>query len=70
MAVSAHGALVFTCTGRGSALFGVPDHDAVTIVDALDVAGGRGTWSCAGEIGPVGGANHSHTMSTSVLLLG
>jgi small ligand-binding sensory domain FIST len=65
----AHGALVFTCTGRGSALFGVPDHDAVTIADALDTPAVAGL-ACAGEIGPVGGANHSHTMSTSVLLLG
>jgi small ligand-binding sensory domain FIST len=65
----AHGALVFTCTGRGSALFGVPDHDAVTIADTLDAPAVAGL-ACAGEIGPVGGANHSHTMSTSVLLLG
>ena len=29
------GALVFTCNGRGRGMFGVPDHDASLIADAL-----------------------------------
>ncbi|MGI9621235.1 MAG: FIST signal transduction protein [Acidimicrobiales bacterium] len=63
---SAEGALVFTCNGRGSRLFGVPDHDASLIYDNLQapVAG----MFCAGEIGPVGDRNHVHGFTASVAL--
>ena len=50
----AAGALLFTCNGRGSRLFSVPDHDAALISEklgGLPLAG----FNCAGEIGPVGG---------------
>ncbi len=66
---AASGALVFTCTGRGSRLFGVPDHDAGTVADTLDLSSVAGMF-CAGEVGPIGGRNLSHTMSTAVLLIG
>lgn len=65
----ARGALVFTCTGRGARLFGVPDHDATTVADTLDLTSVAGMF-CAGELGPVGGANFVHTLSASVLLVG
>ena len=64
---SARGALMFTCTGRGEHLFGVPHHDVGVVADLLGpipLAGGF----CAGEIGPVGAANHVHTFTASVAL--
>ena len=60
-------ALLFTCNGRGTHLFGVPDHDAGVLADALDrvpVAG----MSCAGEIGPVGGRSFLHGFTASIAL--
>ena len=63
---SAEGALVFTCNGRGTQLFGEPDHDASAIYEALraPLAG----MFCAGEIGPVGDKNHMHGFTASVVL--
>ena len=52
----AAGALLFTCNGRGSRLFSVPDHDASLVsrkLGGLPLAG----FNCAGEIGPIGGKN-------------
>jgi small ligand-binding sensory domain FIST len=65
----AEAALVFTCTGRGSSLFGVPDHDALLVHDAV----GRGAvagMSSAGEFGPIGGVSFVHGYTASVLLFG
>ena len=64
---AAAGALVFTCSGRGSALFGVPDHDATVVSESLAGAPVAGMF-CAGEFGPVGGANFVLGFSASVLL--
>jgi len=64
---AADAALLFTCNGRGTHLFGVPDHDAGVLADALDrvpVAG----MSCAGEIGPVGGRSFLHGFTASIAL--
>ncbi|MEN3271507.1 MAG: hypothetical protein V7636_268 [Actinomycetota bacterium] len=63
---SASGALVFTCNGRGTQLFGMPDHDATVITDALGapLAG----MSCAGEIGPIGNRSFVHGFTASVAL--
>jgi small ligand-binding sensory domain FIST len=64
---SGAGALLFTCNGRGSRLFGVPDHDAALIEELLGplpMAGG----SCAGEIGPVGGRSFLHGFTASLAL--
>lgn len=59
---SSGSAIVFSCNGRGSSLFGPVDHDARTIHQHLGgpVAG----MFCAGEIGPVGGRNHLHGFTT------
>ena len=60
-------ALLFTCNGRGAALFGVPDHDAGLVdrlLGPLPVAGAF----CAGEIGPVGGKNFLHGFTASLAL--
>jgi small ligand-binding sensory domain FIST len=65
---AADGALLFTCNGRGTRLFGVPDHDADVVAESLGhrvVAG----MSCAGELGPVGGRNFLHGFTASVVLL-
>ena len=63
----AAGALLFTCTGRGRNLFGIPDHDAGAVAEVLGpipLAGGF----CGGEIGPVGGQNFLHSFTASVAL--
>lgn len=65
--VDADAALVFTCNGRGTRLFGAPDHDAERIHDAVH-GGAVGGMFCAGEVGPVRGENHVHGFTASVLL--
>ena len=55
----AAGALLFTCNGRGSRMFGRRHHDAQAIADAGDKLP-IGGMSCAGEIGPVGHRNFIH----------
>jgi small ligand-binding sensory domain FIST len=60
----AAGALLFTCNGRGSHMFSVPDHDAAAIEDALEVPAGG--FFCAGEIGPVGGRNFLHGFTATM----
>lgn len=62
-------ALVFTCNGRGSRLFGAPDHDAATVSEALR-GGPLAGMFCAGEVGPVGGRNHLHGFTASIALFG
>jgi small ligand-binding sensory domain FIST len=60
------GALLFTCNGRGSHMFEVPDHDASALEDALGVPAGG--FFCAGEIGPVGGRNFLHGFTATMAL--
>jgi small ligand-binding sensory domain FIST len=60
------GALLFTCNGRGSHMFEVPDHDATALEDALGVPAGG--FFCAGEIGPVGGRNFLHGFTATMAL--
>ena len=60
-------ALVFTCNGRGTRLFGTPDHDAGVVqqeAGPIPVAG----FFAQGELGPVGGENHIHGFTASVAL--
>lgn len=59
--------LMFTCNGRGSHLFGEPNHDAEAIFDATYEAPLAGMF-CAGELGPVAGVNYLHGFTASVLL--
>ncbi|WP_421120042.1 FIST N-terminal domain-containing protein [Aquihabitans daechungensis] len=61
-------ALVFTCTGRGTALFPSPHHDATVLHQHLDGGAVAGMFS-AGEIGPIGNRHFVHAMSASALLL-
>ncbi len=61
------GGLIFTCNGRGTRLFTEPDHDAGVIketVGEIPLAG----FFAQGEIGPVGGENHMHGFTASVVL--
>jgi small ligand-binding sensory domain FIST len=60
-------ALVFTCNGRGTNLFGDPHHDAEAVSTAVDGAATAGMF-CAGEIGPIGGRSHLHGFTASVVL--
>jgi small ligand-binding sensory domain FIST len=63
----ADAALLFTCNGRGSHLFGEPDHDAGLVdrlLGPLPIAG----FCCAGEMGPVGGRNFLHGYTASLAL--
>ncbi|MFP5070093.1 FIST N-terminal domain-containing protein [Pseudonocardia nantongensis] len=74
------GALLFSCNGRGAAMFGDADHDVRAVRSGLDpdgAAAAPGTGAAgppvagffaAGEIGPVGGRNHMHGFTASVLV--
>jgi small ligand-binding sensory domain FIST len=68
----ADGALVFTCTGRGSTMFGNPHHDADILDDLLRGTGPRrpaiAGMFAAGELGPVGNRNAVHTFTASIAL--
>jgi small ligand-binding sensory domain FIST len=61
----AGGALVFSCNGRGEAMFGAPDRDA-GIVDELLAVPAAGLF-CQGEIGPIGRRNHLHGFTATVV---
>jgi small ligand-binding sensory domain FIST len=63
----ANGALVFTCNGRGTHLFGMPDHDASLVSEHVGHGGLAGMF-CAGELGPVGGRSFVHGFTASVVL--
>lgn len=60
----AAGALLFTCNGRGSHMFDIPDHDAGALEDALGAP--TAGFFCAGEIGPVGGRNFLHGFTATM----
>ncbi|MDP8943989.1 MAG: FIST C-terminal domain-containing protein [Actinomycetota bacterium] len=61
------GALLFTCNGRGSHMFGEPDHDASVLERAFRGAPAAGFF-CAGEIGPVGRRNFVHGFTATLAL--
>jgi small ligand-binding sensory domain FIST len=59
------GALVFSCNGRGRAMFGAADHDAATVQRELGGAPAAGFFA-AGEIGPIGGRSFLHGFTATV----
>jgi small ligand-binding sensory domain FIST len=61
------GGLLFACNGRGTGLFGRPDHDAAATEAALGGAPVAGMF-CAGEIGPVGGRTFLHGFTATLAL--
>jgi small ligand-binding sensory domain FIST len=67
LAAPAAGALMFTCNGRGSHMFGSAGHDADALAREIGPAPAAGFF-CAGEIGPVGERSFVHGFSTSVAL--
>jgi small ligand-binding sensory domain FIST len=64
---AADGALVFTCNGRGAAMFGDPHHDAALVQDVIGPLPAAGMF-CAGEIGPIGPRNALHGFTASVAI--
>jgi len=63
------GALLFSCNGRGADMFATADHDVAVLGEELAVDAVAGFFA-AGEIGPVGGRNHMHGLTASVLAFG
>ena len=61
-------ALLFTCNGRGSRLFGEPHHDVTALRERLGNVPIAGFFA-AGEIGPVGKRSyvHGHTASAALI---
>lgn len=64
----AEAALLFTCNGRGTRLFGAPDHDVAVLTEELGRIAVAGFFA-AGELGPVSGHNFLHGFTASVALL-
>lgn len=65
--VPAAAALVFPGTGRGTALFPYPHHDAGVVHQHLDGGAVAGMF-CAGEIGPISGQHFVHAKSATMVL--
>ena len=62
------GVLIFSCNGRGSRFFGRPNHDAAVVGEVLEPMAVAGFFA-AGEIGPIGGENHLHGFTASIVEL-
>jgi len=61
------GGLLFSCNGRGTRLYDHPDGDISVIQRSLENIHLAGFF-CAGEIGPIGGANFLHGHTASLVL--
>ncbi len=59
-----HGALLFSCLGRGQYLYGRPNHDTGIFRDKLGAVP-LGGFFCNGEIGPVSGVTFLHGYTSS-----
>ena len=59
-----HGALLFSCLGRGQYLYGRPNHDTELFRDKLGAVP-LGGFFCNGEIGPVSGTTFLHGYTSS-----
>lgn len=62
-----YGGCLCSCNGRGTRLFGAPNHDASLVEDYLGPLGLAGFF-CNGEIGPVGNRNYLHGYTASLAL--
>lgn len=62
------GGLLFTCNGRGEALFGVSGHDIGAVHNAFGPVPVAGFFA-NGELGPVAGRNFVHGFTASLLVL-
>ncbi len=63
--VTGAGALLFSCNGRGRAMFDETDHDSRALADALGAPAVAGFF-CGGEIGPVGGRSFLHGFTATM----
>jgi small ligand-binding sensory domain FIST len=63
----ADGVLLFTCNGRGTRLFGTPNHDTEVVGDLLAHPPLAGFFA-DGELGAIGGRNFLHTFTASLAL--
>ncbi len=61
------GALLFTCNGRGTRLFDVPNHDIQCLASEFGPLPAAGIFA-QGELGPVGGQNFLHGFTASIAL--
>jgi small ligand-binding sensory domain FIST len=61
------GGLLFSCNGRGTRLFGDPDHDAQAVHRTLGDVPLAGFFA-QGELGPIGGQNFIHGFTASLVL--
>ncbi|MET0065325.1 MAG: FIST N-terminal domain-containing protein [Candidatus Thiodiazotropha sp.] len=62
------GALLFSCTGRGEGLYGVPGHDSEAFHQVLGDTTPLGGFFCNGEIGPVAGKTFLHGYTSAFAL--
>lgn len=67
VAPGAAGALLFSCTGRGKGLFGVPDHDSGLFTGRFGATPLGGVF-CNGELGPIGGRSWMHGFTSAFVL--
>ncbi|MFC7326749.1 FIST signal transduction protein [Marinactinospora rubrisoli] len=63
------GALLFSCNGRGAAMFENADHDVRSVRETLGIDAVTGFFA-AGEIGPVAGRNHVHGFTACLVAFG
>lgn len=65
--INTNAALLFSCNGRGSRLFEIPNHDASHVQSNFEPDALVGFFA-QGEIGPVRGKNHIHGFTASIAL--
>ncbi|MBK9030515.1 MAG: FIST C-terminal domain-containing protein [Myxococcales bacterium] len=63
----AAGALLFSCVGRGAALYGAPNHDSAAFARAKGAVP-LGGFFCNGEVGPVAGKTFVHGYTSAFAL--
>ena len=64
---AAAGALLFSCVGRGQALYGAPNHDSAAFARARGPVP-LGGFFCNGEVGPVAGKTFVHGYTSAFAL--
>ena len=67
MAKPPAGGLLFTCNGRGTGMFGTPDHD-IRLVNSLTKGCPVAGFFAQGEIGPIGSHTFIHGFTSSLVL--
>lgn len=65
--VAPAGALLFSCNGRGTHLFDMPNHDVRGVLEAVPETPLAGFFA-QGELGPIGGRSFVHGHTASILL--